>query len=164
MKTSTVPSRPIASSRGMLPGIDRPRRPAARPARSSSPATPPSRPSSTLSVSSWRTSRCQLAPSAVRTAISFCRPVARVSSRLATFAHAISSTSVTEPSTHEHRQSHVADDGLDERHDVDRERAVAFVLVADPRRDRRPRRPSPAPSSRPASAAPSGCSSRRRAE
>ena len=63
------------------------------------PAAPPSRPSSRLSVSSWRTSRCQLAPSAVRTAISFCRPVARVSSRLATLAHAISSTSVTDPST-----------------------------------------------------------------
>ena len=50
-------------------------------------------------MSNCRTSRCQLAPSAVRTATSFCLPVARVSSRLATLAHAMSSTSVTEPIT-----------------------------------------------------------------
>ena len=39
----------------------------------------------------------RLAPSAMRTAISFCRSTARASSRLATFAHAISSTSATAP-------------------------------------------------------------------
>ena len=45
--------------------------------------------------------RCapRLAPSAMRTAISFCRPTARASSRLATFAQAISSTSATAPSS-----------------------------------------------------------------
>ena len=45
-----------------------------------------------LSVSIWRTSRARLAPSAARTAISRDRFIARASSRLATFAHAISST------------------------------------------------------------------------
>ena len=98
VKTSTVASSPIASSRGMLPGL------IARTTCSATwaiarPAAPPRTPSSTLSVSSWRTSRFQLAPSAVLTAISFCRLVARVSNRLATLAHAISSTSATEPST-----------------------------------------------------------------
>ena len=42
----------------------------------SNPAAPPSRPSSVLSVSNWATNRFQLAPSAVRTATSFCRLVA----------------------------------------------------------------------------------------
>ena len=65
----------------------------------SSPSAPPISPSSTLSVSSCRTRRCQPAPSAVRIATSFCRPVARVSSRLATLAQAMSSTSATEPSS-----------------------------------------------------------------
>ena len=37
----------------------------------------------------------------------------------------------------EHRDAEVADDGLDERDDVDRERAVAFVFLPDPRRDPR---------------------------
>ena len=55
-------------------GIDRRARPAARSRATSRPAAPPSSPSRRLSVSSCRTSRCQLAPSAVRTAISFCRP------------------------------------------------------------------------------------------
>ena len=50
-----------------------------------------------LSVSNCRTMRPRPAPSAARTAISRCRAVARASSRFATFAHAISSTSVTAP-------------------------------------------------------------------
>ena len=35
----------------------------------------------------------------------------------------------------QHRASHVADDGFDERHDVDREGSVALVLVPNPRGD-----------------------------
>ena len=94
----TRPSRPIASSRGMLPGLIARIAPRAS-AATSSPATPPMRPSSAVSVRSWRTSRCQRAPSATRTAISFWRAVARVSNRFATLAHAMSRTSVTEPIT-----------------------------------------------------------------
>ena len=53
---------------------------------------------STLSVSSWRTMRPRPAPSAERTAISRCRTVALDSSRFATLAHAISSsTRLTAP-------------------------------------------------------------------
>ena len=59
------------------------------------PNAPPSEESSRLSVSSCRTSRARVAPSDRRTEISFCRPVARESSRLATFAHTMSSTSTT---------------------------------------------------------------------
>ena len=51
--------------------------------------------SSSDSVSSCRTSRQRLAPSDNRIATSRRRPTARDSSRLATFAHAISSTSAT---------------------------------------------------------------------
>ncbi len=48
-------------------------------------------------MSNWRTSRARPAPTASRTAISCRRAVARASSRLATLAHAISSTSPTTP-------------------------------------------------------------------
>jgi len=59
------------------------------------PSRPPAVESSTLSVSSCRSSRARRAPSASRTAISRCRPLARASSRPATLAHAISSSSAT---------------------------------------------------------------------
>ena len=59
---------------------------------------PPARESNTLSVSNWRTMRPRPAPIAARMANSRLRPVARTSSRLATLAHAISSTSPTAPS------------------------------------------------------------------
>ena len=62
-----------------------------------SPAAPPASDSTTLSVSSWRTIRARLAPSADRMAISRWRTLARTSSRLATFAHAISRTKLTAP-------------------------------------------------------------------
>ena len=90
---------PLASvRRGMFPGtsISNPRTPAAPRAR---PRTPPHPASSTLSVSSWRTTRPRAAPIAERTANSRWRPAARASSRLATFAHAISSTSATAPNS-----------------------------------------------------------------
>ena len=56
--------------------------------------------------------RARLAPSAARTAISFCRPSARESSRFATLAQAISSTNPTAPSEDDQRLSDVADDLL----------------------------------------------------
>ena len=59
------------------------------------PPRPPKTDSVTLSTSSWRSRRMRDAPSAVRTAISFCRAVARASSRLAMFAQAMSSTKPT---------------------------------------------------------------------
>ncbi len=51
----------------------------------------------TLSISSWRITRQRDAPSATRTEISRARLVARDSSRLATFAQAISRTNATAP-------------------------------------------------------------------
>ena len=65
----------------------------------SNPAAPPIDDSTRLSTSSCRSSRPRLAPSAVRTAISFCRDAARASSRFATFADAISSTQPTAQSS-----------------------------------------------------------------
>ena len=64
----------------------------------SSPATPPRAPSRTLSVSICRMSRARPAPRAPRIASSFCREAARVNSRLATLAQAISNTKQTAPS------------------------------------------------------------------
>ena len=60
-----------------------------------SPKATPTNDSNRLSTINCRISRNRPAPSANRTAISLCRPVARAISRLATFAHAISSTSPT---------------------------------------------------------------------
>jgi hypothetical protein len=68
----------------------------------STPSAPPSPASSRLSVSNWRTRRDRPAPIARRTDSSRCRAAARASSRLATLAHAISSTS---PTTAESSQS-----------------------------------------------------------
>ena len=61
------------------------------------PAAPPTHDRTTLSTTSWRMTRARLAPSAIRSAISFCRSTARASSRLATLAQAISRTSATAP-------------------------------------------------------------------
>ena len=68
-----------------------PTTPSARPNR------PPSSDSTRLSVISWRAMRPRAAPIAARIAISRWRTVARTSSRLATFAHAINSTKLTAP-------------------------------------------------------------------
>jgi hypothetical protein len=59
------------------------------------PSAPPIAARSRLSVRSCLTRRQRVAPSDRRTDSSFCREVARESSRLATFAHTMSSTSVT---------------------------------------------------------------------
>ena len=63
-----------------------------------SPAAAPAAASTSASASSWVTVRLRLAPRAVRTAISLLRSTVRASSRLATFAHAISRTPKTAPS------------------------------------------------------------------
>ncbi len=63
------------------------------------PTTAPRSESRTLSVRSWRSRRLRVAPIASLTAISLCRLAARASSRLATFAQAIRSTSATAPSS-----------------------------------------------------------------
>ena len=63
------------------------------------PSAPPTTASKTLSVRSWRATRHLPAPSAARIAISRSRAVVRASIRLATFAHAISKTNPTVPSS-----------------------------------------------------------------
>ena len=88
----------MASSRGMFPGLIGAHDVEAASAMNKTGGATQS-PSKTLSVSSCRTSRCHPAPSAVRIATSFCRPLARVSRRFATLAQAISSTSATDPSS-----------------------------------------------------------------
>ena len=62
---------------------------------SARPAAPPASDSVRLSTNNCETMRERLAPRARRTAISFCRAVARAISRFATLAHAINSTSPT---------------------------------------------------------------------
>ena len=61
------------------------------------PRRPPIEASTRLSTSSCLSRRLRLAPSAVRTAISRSRAIARLSNRFATLAHAISSTHATPP-------------------------------------------------------------------
>ena len=76
----------IDASNNLTPTIDSPR-----------PTTPLTADSSRLSTSSCRTIRQRAAPSDTRTAISRDRCAALASSRLATFAHAISRTKPTAP-------------------------------------------------------------------
>ena len=66
-------------------------------APAATPRTPPMSDSIRLSVTSWRTTRHRLAPSADRIASSRSRTVARAISRLATFAQQISRTKPTTP-------------------------------------------------------------------
>ena len=64
-----------------------------------SPSRPPASASRVVSAKSCRTMRARLAPRAARTAISLRRPSVRASTRLATFAQAISRTHPTAPSS-----------------------------------------------------------------
>ncbi len=75
---------------------------------SARPRTPPSADSITLSVSNCLTILQRLAPSPVRTAISFRREVARASKRFATLAQAINKTRPTAPNENEQRRANVA--------------------------------------------------------
>ena len=83
-----------------------------------------------LSVIRWRTVRQRVAPTVRRIAISFSRPAARASSKLATFAHATSNTKPTATRIH---RSHAGDErpGLGHRGEIrrsDRERCFAAGL------------------------------------
>ena len=68
------------------------------PTARSKPNPAPNTASKTLSVRNWRVTRERLAPSASRSAISFCRTAARASSRFATLAQAMRRTNPTAPS------------------------------------------------------------------
>ena len=68
-------------------------------AASARPSTPPVPVTTRLSVSSCRSTRSRPAPSAMRTAISRRRTIARASRRLVRFAHAINSTHTAAPNS-----------------------------------------------------------------
>ena len=93
------------------------------------------RPSSAVSVRSWRTSRCQ--PCAERDAdgdLLLARGRAR--EQQVRDVRARDEQHERHGAHHDqHGASHVADDGFDERHDVDREGSVALVLFPNPRGD-----------------------------
>ena len=92
----------------------------------------------TISDSSSRAMRPRLAPSAVRTASSCCRPSARTRNRFATFAHAISSTMPTVPSsTHSTRPTSPIT-SADERAHVRADTGFLEHLAREPRRHREP--------------------------
>ena len=74
--------------------MKKPQQPSAR----AHPASAPAMEIEALPSDVWRTSRARLAPNAERTASSRCRVAPRAINRLATFAHAISSTAKTAPS------------------------------------------------------------------
>ena len=95
---STCQSNCTSSARGKLPGqsATNGRTPTAA---SKAPNKPPESPSTALSVRHWRTSRLRPAPRAVRMASSRSRETARANSRLATLTQAISSTTLTAPSS-----------------------------------------------------------------
>ena len=95
-KPRTEASSRISTRRGMLPGWSASRT-CTPPHASATPRAPPTSESSTLSVRSWATMRSRRAPIATRSASSRCRPAARPSSRLATLAQQIRSTSPTAP-------------------------------------------------------------------
>ncbi len=63
------------------------------------PSAPATSEKTRLSARNWRTSIARVAPSDWRTAISFCRAVRRPRNSDATFAHAMSSTKPTAPSS-----------------------------------------------------------------
>ena len=95
VKASTVQSGVLESDRGVLPVG---RNPISAPSMSTArttPSAPPAADKTRLSTSNCRISRARLAPSASRTAISFCRADARAISRLARLEQAISKTRAT---------------------------------------------------------------------
>ncbi len=95
-KASTDPSIEASNARGVKRPANFTRRPRL-PRASATPSTPPRSARTVLSVRSWRASRPRPAPSAWRTASSCPRRTARARARLATFAHAIRSTSAVVP-------------------------------------------------------------------
>ena len=98
VNSNTRQSSPTSATRGNDAGLSASRASMPQPANST-PSPPPMRERTRLSVSSCRTSRQRLAPSAVRMAISFWRAAARASSRLATLAQVMIRTKPTAPSS-----------------------------------------------------------------
>ena len=96
VNTRTLPSISSDAARGNVAGASDLKRRSSQPA-STSPVPAPAIASRMLSVSSCRTMRHRAAPSAVRIASSRRRATLRASSRLATFAHAMSRTNATAP-------------------------------------------------------------------
>ena len=94
VKSRTVASMPMSSTRGSSAGAIVRSSPVAAWA-STTPTAPPASASSTLSDSSARAMRPRLAPSAARIASSCWRPSARTRNRFATFPQAMSSTTPT---------------------------------------------------------------------
>ena len=91
------PSRRISPKRGKLLGAIARSEPNPEPA-TAKPSVPPAKAINMLSVSSWRMRRTREAPIATRTAISRPRELPRARNKLATLAHAISSTKPIAPS------------------------------------------------------------------
>jgi hypothetical protein len=114
---STTGSTPISSAARQVRGRDRGERAQPPPHAIASPAMPPAAAVTTLSVRSCDTMRHRPAPIAVRTEISRTRPSPRTSSRLATFAHAIRSTTTTRAEHDPERALHVADHLVAQRTD-----------------------------------------------
>ena len=97
VNSKASPSTPIEASRGTLFGPSTCTQ-CTHTNENKIPSAPPPSASNTLSVNNWRRIRPRLAPSAARTAISFCRETARESCKFATLAQAISNTNATAPS------------------------------------------------------------------
>ena len=93
-------------------------------APSATPAAAPPNARTTLSTSICAITRARVAPSVVRTAISRRRPAARMSSRLPTFAPAISTMNPTAASRTSSARAHAADRALLKR----QERHVSIVV------------------------------------
>ena len=99
VNASTAPSTAVSSRRGTSAGPERDDELHRRRRRAPRRTAPPASESTRFSVSHCATRRPRPAPSARRIAVSRRRDVARASSRFDTFAHAISSTRPTAPTS-----------------------------------------------------------------
>ena len=115
---NTRRSSPTSCWRGRLPGGSSDSSQLIPQIASSRPTTAPTTARRTLSVSSCRMTCARPAPSAVRTAISRCRPDARASSAFATLAQAMSSTKVTIARSARSVRTDAVDDLVEERRTV----------------------------------------------
>ena len=97
VKASTVPSIRISCARGRSGQAERRQSRRGSRTRRARPSVPPMTVSSSASVTSWRATRPRAAPSALRVASSFNRPLARTSDRFVMLTAAISSTNSTPP-------------------------------------------------------------------
>ena len=103
------------------------------------PAMPPRSARMVLSVSNWRTNLPRVAPSAMRSAISWVRAADRASSRFATLAHAIKQDEAHRAEQHQQRPVGRTDNFVSpwpQRHTE----AVAVIAWMFPLGNRRPPR------------------------